>query len=128
MADFDWNDFLLLARSLRESGAGQLREATLRTAVSRAYYAAYHHTIREMKASGFYPDGSGIDHSMILSHLEEQGLGEKATLLRSLRRMRDRCDYDNRGYDLGGMALIAVANAFEISGDIDMARAILREG
>ena len=113
---------------MRETGAGQLREATLRTAVSRAYYAAYHHTIHEMRASGFYPDRSGIDHAVILAHLEEQGLSEKATLLRSLRRMRNRCDYDHRAYDLGGMALIAVANAFEISGDLDMARAMIREG
>src|ERR1035441_7912099 len=34
---FDWRDFLPLARSL----AGQPDEASLRSAVSRAYYSAY---------------------------------------------------------------------------------------
>jgi hypothetical protein len=40
---FDWQDYYLLARQmLLQADSASYKEAVFRTAVSRAYYAAYH--------------------------------------------------------------------------------------
>ena len=51
--DFDWADYLALAKDLASTGADESR---LRSAVSRAYYAGYHEALRVMSGmdSGAY--------------------------------------------------------------------------
>ncbi|MDP9364247.1 MAG: hypothetical protein M3Q10_08485 [Chloroflexota bacterium] len=46
---FDWDEFLALAERLNVQGAD---EATQRTIISRAYYAAYHAASTFVRAEG----------------------------------------------------------------------------
>lgn len=44
---FPWQDYLALAQALGNAPRGDdLREAKYRSAISRAYYAAYHHALQ----------------------------------------------------------------------------------
>lgn len=53
---FDWQDYYLLARELlSQADRAPHKEAVLRTAVSRAYYAAYHRACDYLKKVDEYP-------------------------------------------------------------------------
>lgn len=61
--DFSWKQYLDLAQELAHSpGAG---EAHLRTAISRAYYAAFHVAMGLLVSEGFIPSGTGQDHHKV---------------------------------------------------------------
>lgn len=50
---FDWHEYLNLARELqRNKQMGSAEEARLRSAVSRAYYAAYHAARKRLEQDG----------------------------------------------------------------------------
>lgn len=51
---FGWNDYLTVAQRLTAPPAD---EAHLRTAISRAYYAAYHAAAAFVRAEGTLPSG-----------------------------------------------------------------------
>ena len=61
MTPFDWRDYIRVARSL---ASGKADEASLRAAVSRAYYAAYHVARERAPAKGvsFGPIASLTSH------------------------------------------------------------------
>lgn len=97
---FDWADFLTLAHELSTSPAGdQLREAKLRSAISRAYYASFHHARNYYKARyKREPPGSGAarEHASLPTALTESGRpNEKQAgrYLSELRRYRRKADY-----------------------------------
>jgi uncharacterized protein (UPF0332 family) len=53
---FDWADFLRLAKMLLENpGSPGLEESCLRSAASRAYYAAYHCALKRAYEEGYQP-------------------------------------------------------------------------
>jgi hypothetical protein len=86
-----------------------LAEATLRTAVSRAYYAAYRSLCdSETTKAGFVRGGKTRDHEMILIHLESHGRGDRAGDLRLLRRLRNQCEYDDCVPELRRRAELAI--------------------
>jgi uncharacterized protein (UPF0332 family) len=85
-------DFLILAKELHLSG----NEAALRSATSRAYYAAFHKG-REMLASMNFKLSTGpAAHGEICNYLQNSGdsrmeaAGQK---LGSLRSIRNKADY-----------------------------------
>jgi hypothetical protein len=90
-AGFDPGDFLELAKRLVAGNSPT--QAELRTAVSRAYYAA-HLTVREKLTSDgtFQTTGTGDDHEMVITYLRQKDdvLGDH---LDSLRRRRNQADY-----------------------------------
>ena len=53
MPPFDWNQFLTLARTLSENAD----EASLRSAVSRAYYCAFNTAMARAEAAGYRAKG-----------------------------------------------------------------------
>ena len=87
---FDWEDFLELSNILKDGD-----EAARRTAVSRAYYAAFGSVCcyAEVKL-GFRPKESGEDHGRIRNCLNEAGEFKQANNLQTLRKYRGCCDYD----------------------------------
>ena len=91
---FDWAEFLTLAESLAKGGD----EARFRTAVSRAYYFAFHLAERAATRSLSYTPpsaGMGSSHDALWRALcgssvpEVQAAGEKGLALKRHRRDAD---------------------------------------
>jgi uncharacterized protein (UPF0332 family) len=90
MTPFDWRGFLVLADELARRAD---EEAVGRTAVSRAYYAAFHRVRGAMFRTGYATRRLGSDHALIAEWLAT--VDESCVLhLRRLRRMRNAADYD----------------------------------
>lgn len=92
---FDWGEYLTLAEELRDRPRKQgLHEACGRTAVSRAYYAAYCHIRnREAERRSFeVRDDDAGERGRLFAHLRKT----KRTWhddLSTLWRQRVQCDY-----------------------------------
>lgn len=106
---FAWNDYLALAKSLASAGAD---EASLRTAVSRAYYAAFHEARRYVAAAK--PDvdlpRDGRQHDIVWRTLSE-GLRQEmaaSTHGRKLRQKRTKADYQLTGLRFPSDAQFAI--------------------
>ncbi|CCW33859.1 HEPN domain-containing protein [Chthonomonas calidirosea] len=112
---FDWREFLDLARALRSSfETSPLMEAASRSAVSRAYYAAFCHTRSYAeKHLKFQRTTAGIVHKLLREHLGQQGPEGKeiADKLRDLHGWRKRCDYEDTVSNLNNMAIEAISTA-----------------
>jgi uncharacterized protein (UPF0332 family) len=96
---FDWREFLALAQEIKSRSAlSYSAEASGRTAVSRAYYAAFCHARnyaeRHMR---FHPTRKGRDHYLLRNHLSSKGdpWDGIAELLNELQLWRNQCDYDD---------------------------------
>jgi uncharacterized protein (UPF0332 family) len=108
MGMFDWQDYYLLARQmLLQADNASYKEAVFRTAVSRAYYAAYHFACDYLKEVGHYPTKQEIQASRTESHQflierfiknsahpEWEKIGKKLITLKSFRH---RADYERLG-------------------------------
>ncbi len=69
--NFDWIDYLKLAESLRTNpDKPGPREASLRSATSRAYYAAFKSAVNFAKNEGFEPKYTGEDHWSIKRYFQ----------------------------------------------------------
>jgi len=107
---FVWADYLELARHLAgDLSCAYTDEAASRSAVSRAYYAAFCHargycTLR----LGFRPRGTSSDHDGVRACLHRNGYHDLAIRLEQLRRWRNHCDYDNVVRDPAAIASSAV--------------------
>ncbi len=94
---FEWKAFLDLAHAL---STDLDNESALRTAVSRAYYAAFHRAKSYLARTDPHlhlPD-HGASHELVPEHLKEHGRTriEKgaARRLEELKRLRRWADYD----------------------------------
>lgn len=86
-------EFLSLSDELSQRES----EACWRTAVSRAYYAAFHRTRDFLEALGFQTRQSDQAHAGVyrrLSGANVRELSEAARCLMALRRLRNEADYD----------------------------------
>jgi uncharacterized protein (UPF0332 family) len=89
----NWRDFLPLAARL----AGGTTEAEWRTTVSRAYYAAFHVARRLLSDLGFTVPRADRAHQYLVFRLGNSGepaVERAAHDLKTLRRLRNRADYD----------------------------------
>jgi uncharacterized protein (UPF0332 family) len=89
----DFRDYLRLAAVLA-NGPG---EAEWRSAVSRAYYAAFHVARRLLTSMGFRVPQADRAHAHLWLRLANSGHSDvqiAATRLNDLRRERNRADYD----------------------------------
>jgi len=95
---FDWREYLELARELAGlRGSGYSQEAAERSAVSRAYYAAFCWARNYAKKNlGFKPKRDPTDHLRLRDHLQNQGYPELASDLNKLRGWRNACDYKDQ--------------------------------
>jgi hypothetical protein len=91
---FDWKHFFTLGEHLVEGVEGVPQEACLRTAVSRAYYAAYGCAlIYACSELGFVPTRQPDDHARLRAQLTSRGKTQEANRLHQLRLWRNDCDY-----------------------------------
>jgi uncharacterized protein (UPF0332 family) len=94
---YNWPQFLELARLL-QSEAGRLlpEEAAFRSAVSRAYYAAYNHAcVYAEKNFLFTRTREAEDHTRLRDLYRGKGKTGIASGLDDLRQWRNTCDYDD---------------------------------
>lgn len=91
MTAFTWRDYLVLAELLDEEMG---TEAALRTAISRAYYAAYHAAAAFVRATGILPVGH--THTTVWRSLIRDGNPERTDIGARgmvLKRSREKADY-----------------------------------
>lgn len=89
----NWRDFLPLATRL----AGGLTEAEWRSAVSRAYYTVFHVARRLFADLRFTVPRADRAHQYLvfrLSNSGESAVEQAGRDLETLRRVRNRADYD----------------------------------
>jgi uncharacterized protein (UPF0332 family) len=98
---FEWADYLELAKSLYSSpSTSGGDEAALRTATSRAYYAAYHLALEFARNEKYTPYHTGDDHQGLVKYYREFAADKlRKKLSTELDRMRDsrrQADYDTK--------------------------------
>jgi uncharacterized protein (UPF0332 family) len=97
---FDWQDYLTLAEALvRERGYLALEDACLRSAISRAYYAAFVSARNFATArDGFIPCHTGADHGRVKKHFKRSSDRARRQVGVELGRIwghRTSADYDD---------------------------------
>lgn len=112
---FAWKEYLELAQNLRGyAGPSFSSEASGRSAVSRAYYAAFC-TARNYAEANFCFQRTGTpeDHKALIVCLEQHGreYTRVARRLRELRMWRNQCDYDDDVVNLASMIDAAINSA-----------------
>jgi uncharacterized protein (UPF0332 family) len=106
-------DFLEVADEL----AAGTREAEWRSAVSRAYYAAFHQTRNVLRQFGFSIPVANQAHAYLWLRLANSGqpdLKQAGADLNNLRSMRNRADYDLEQPFLHAVAIGQVAIAEKV--------------
>ena len=114
---FDWKEYLELSRFLlRQGGSAGNQEAFLRSAVSRAYYAAFCHTRNYARSQlGFRSRDDADDHGALRQRLKKGKMRGISDKLQQLREWRNDCDYkDELKFDLQSNAAAALALASRV--------------
>ena len=112
---FDWQEYLLVTRYLSGGSFPFSREAAARTAVSRAYYAAFHHALTyAVRHLRFEPQGRAADHGALMARFRERNMRPLADGLRRLRGWREQCDYDDEVANLPVILAAAMEQAESI--------------
>ena len=68
-------------------------EASLRTAISRVYYASHLLAVERLVLKGWNPTGSGQDHTGVIRRLNQGRTRHLANKLRKLYELRQHADY-----------------------------------
>ena len=116
----DFRDFLNLATILVNGGT----EADWRSAVSRAYYAAFHVARQLLDELSFVVPRADRAHGYLSLRLANAGLidvEEAGNRLNALRRERNRADYDSHVFVSQAIARTHVRRAEEIIQALDAA-------
>ncbi len=96
---FDCREYLEVAKYLAGfQNSGFSEEAVYRSSVSRAYYAAFCWARNySQKCLGFEPKEKYQDHKLLREHLQkiDQEWVKIAHNLNTLRKWRNKCDYEN---------------------------------
>lgn len=121
---FDWKHFYFFARrivdpddDLPTHDTVQLRDAGFRSAISRAYYAAFH---RMASTLGIKPEDMedvGSVHSMVWNRAEEDSrtnIQEAARVGKRLKKSRSRADYNSSAASLAHEARAALDDVKEL--------------
>jgi len=111
---FDWSKYLNLARFLHTGNTTYNQEAAYRSAVSRAYYAAFCYARNFARDNeGFEPKYDQRDHQLLKLHFVVSR-SQMALLLDQLRQWRNDCDYKDQQRGLHGLVPSAIDYAQEI--------------
>lgn len=115
---FDWATFLDLAEKL----ASEPDESCQRSAVSRAYYAAFccaRNKLRDNKE--FTPTGRGTDHDKVWELFQNSAQKKRrriGCLGNGLKIMRRTVDYEDEVPDLAKLVFRAPGNARKLLSDL----------
>lgn len=96
---YSWRDYLVFAQNIKADPTSPgPKEAALRSAVSRAYYSAYHCALELGEKHGFNRTHFGNDHKLIIDFLSQSGNPKFAYLSVMLGRLKEKrtcADYDD---------------------------------
>ncbi len=107
---FDWSEYLNLANEL----AKRTDEASIRSALSRAYYFVYHLALERVKANGFIVRPGEGTHTQMwrnFSGSPEPDCWKLAEIARRLKEKRERADYQQIYVRIGEEILEMLADA-----------------
>lgn len=122
----DGNDFISLAGKLVATPAAD--ESACRTAVSRAYYGAFHVARSFLIELGFQPLGNANVHAFIQRYLNGSGNPDAcraASQLSHLHTARNKADYrlDDDEVGIRSNAMLAVERAHRVVSAVENCRA-----
>src|SRR5438552_2163490 len=94
---FDWKSLLEVAKELnKQAAASSHPEAFHRSALSRAYFAAYGHArAYAAKFLIFVPRQASEDHGRLRAHLQRRRRSGDADRVGILRQLRNEADYES---------------------------------
>ncbi len=111
---FSWSDFLSLARQL---GLGT-DEASKRTAVSRAYYAAFGVARGWLvNQANVHVPSTGKAHDIVWDEFERRGDRESVSIAHNGRRLKDKrrkADYEKHVSNFGSLVQPALFEARQV--------------
>jgi uncharacterized protein (UPF0332 family) len=122
---FNWLDYLTLSKKLQSDPAVfGLQEASLRSAISRAYYAAFQYAMILAVKKGYLPKHNGTDHitlpDFFKNYKPEPIIGPKISQdLDRLRVQRGHSDYEVSVPNINKFAQLAISWADSIIVDVD---------
>ncbi len=114
---FEWSDFLPLAEELTAVDLNANREACLRTAISRAYYAVFGIARQHARTLRLVTRQSAAEHGEIATFYTKRygETGEKiAIALGRLRNRRNAADYDDDFADVEDICLLSIEDARDL--------------
>ena len=119
MVSFDWSEYLNLANKLIRSGSVlSADEACQRTAISRAYYAAYCQARNLARDRGWVIlTGKTKDHAIVKNHFKNSRQRNKkriGIILERLRDARNDADYEDVLNNPDRIAWASIKQATEI--------------
>ena len=93
---FEWKDFYSIAEHLRDNASNiSATEAAQRSAISRAYYAAFCHA-RDVAIAKHGYKSMGSDDHRLLRDVYRTRMPKIATYLEDLKQWRKSCDYESK--------------------------------
>lgn len=96
---FQWSHYIDIARFLLDNIENLNEEAAYRSAISRAYYAAFCHAKYYAKDNeGFEPGNTAEDHLNLRNYFQTSGRSDIVRSLQRLRQWRNSSDYDDPSY------------------------------
>jgi len=119
---FDWSEYLSVAKHLQqhESNRNFSAEAGLRSAISRAYYAAFCHARNfAQQYQDFKPTAGPQDHKLLRKHFIQIQQTSIASNLNELRQWRNKCDYNNSVENLDQLIEAAIQRAEDIFNELN---------
>ena len=114
---FDWVEYLNLAETLqRERTTLGNVEACQRSAISRAYYAAYMTAANKAKAEGLITSGREQHKKVRLHYTNAPDMQRKriGTWLQRLKDNREKSDYENTVSEVGKLTELSLDEANKV--------------
>lgn len=117
---FNWSEFQYLAWELTgKPQKATSREAKLRSAISRSYYAAFRTARNYLRdKEGYNPFAAENSHQDVINWFfnqsSDQTFRNVARYLNRLRKQRNRADYDDRFPDLEMTAKVVIPLADKV--------------
>jgi len=110
--NFEWDKYLSVAEVLSSTDVGAYREACLRSAVSRSYYAAFGSARSRAHERRLKTRQSAAEHgevSLFFAQKYGDAGGEIAKILGRLRTNRNIADYDDACEDVERLSTESIA-------------------
>jgi uncharacterized protein (UPF0332 family) len=122
---FDWGDYYTLATQWRDQAKdAPLQEALTRSAISRAYYAAFCLARNFLKdQTKWASTGTPDDHEAVrreFARMPDQDSRQVAEYLKRLRMYRNQADYDDQIHSITNLTTVAFNQARQIIRQLEL--------
>jgi uncharacterized protein (UPF0332 family) len=117
---FDWSQYLDLAQDLFSQAANSsYTDASLRSAISRAYYAAYHKARSRLYDKwGITVPADATAHATVRKEFKQKNHKQIATTLDRMRIDRNKADYNDAVVNLSNTAKENLRRATQVISEL----------